>query len=77
MTGRVTRKNNRRRNRDAIQVHEWLIMSPMQPGECQAVTHSKEFGRLTAEFQLFGPFDGVRTLPDCGCEFVAVPVVGL
>ena len=66
MSGRVTRKNNRRRNRQALCVHEWLILGNLQPGECDALCHEKEFGRLVAEFQLFGPWDGVRALPGCG-----------
>lgn len=74
MTGRVTRKNNRRRNRGAVCVHEWLIYGDKMPGECRALTHEKEIGRLLAEFRLFGPWDGVRALPACGCLFVSLPV---
>lgn len=77
MSGRVTRKNNLRRNRSALLVHEWLCLGNLQPGECQALTHEKEFARLTAEFQLFGPWVGVRALPDCGCQFVMLPVCAL
>lgn len=77
MSGRVTRKNNRRRNTDSICIHEWLILGRLQPGECVHVQHAKEFARLVAEFQLFGPWSGVRELSGCGCEFIALPVVGL
>jgi len=77
MSGRVTRKNNLRRNRGALLVHQWLLFSNLQPGECQVLTHEKEFGRLTAEFQLFGPWDGPRALPGCGCQFIVVPVASL
>jgi hypothetical protein len=77
MPGRVTRKNNRRRNSGAICVHDWLICGDRVPGDCPDLRHEKEFGRLLAEFRLFGPWDGVRVLDGCGCEFVAVPVCAL
>lgn len=77
MSGRVTRKNNRRRNIESRCVHEWLILGNLEPGECEHLRHEKEFGRLLAEFRLFGPWDGVRVLPECGCEFVAVPLCAL
>lgn len=77
MSGRVTRKNNRRRNMASLCVHDWLVFGNRQPGECEAPTHDKEFARLTAEFRLFGPWEGVRSLPVCGCEFVVLPVCAL
>jgi hypothetical protein len=77
MSGRVTRKNNRRRNLEAVCIHEWLIFGNKQPGECEELTHEKEFGRLLAEFRLFGPWDFVRELPGCGCEFVVMPLCAL
>lgn len=77
MSGRVTRKNNRRRNVASLAVCDWLILGKLQPGECEHVRHDKEFGRLCAEFRLFGPWEGLRTLPECGCEFLCFPVVSL
>lgn len=77
MSGRVTRKNNRRRNRECIEVHEWLIMGRKELGECEHLQHDKQFGRLVAEFRLFGPWDGVRSLPGCSCEFVSLPCCAL
>jgi hypothetical protein len=77
MSGRVTRKNNRRRNIASLCVHDWLILGDRAVGECEACTHAKEFARLQAEFQLFGPWDGVRVLPDCGCRFVTLPLCAL
>jgi len=77
MSNRVTRRNNLRRNRGAHLVHEWLVLGRLVPGECKCLTHEKEFGRLLAEFRLFGPWRGVRVLPVCGCEFVAMPVDSL
>lgn len=73
MSGRVTRRNNRRRNIDAVCVHEWIIAGRKAPGECRDLRHDKEFGRLLAEFRLFGPWKGLRALPGCGCEFVSIP----
>lgn len=77
MSGRVTRKNNRRRNRGAMVLHEYLICSNRMPGECVVLTHEKEYGRLIAEFDLLGPWEGVRELPVCGCLFIALPVCAL
>lgn len=77
MSGRVTRKNNRRRNIASLCVHEWLVMGNKALGECEHLQHDKEFGRLVAEFRLFGPWKGVRVLPGCGCEFVTLPVCSL
>lgn len=73
MTGRVTRKANRRRNIDAVVVHDWIIAGEKLPGACRDVRHDKEFGRLLAEFRLFGPWEGGRVLAGCGCEFFAIP----
>jgi hypothetical protein len=75
--GRVTRKNNRRRNAHGVTVRDWLICGALPLGECKNPKHDREMARLLAEFQLFGPWDGVRELPGCGCEFVAVPGVTL
>lgn len=77
MIGRVSRKNNRRRNVASLCVHEWLILGDRAVGECHAPTHAKEFARLQAEFQLFGPWGDVRELPVCGCRFVTLPVCAL
>lgn len=77
MSGRVTRKQNRRRNIESACVHQWLLLGNKQPGECTHLRHEKEFGRLLAEFRLFGPWEGIRTLADCGCEFVVFPECAL
>ena len=77
MPNRLTRRNNLRRNRGAHLVHEWLVLGDLVPGGCRCLTHEKEYGRLLAEFRLFGPWVGTRTLPVCGCEFVVLPVCAL
>jgi hypothetical protein len=60
-----------------VVLHEYLICSNRMPGECVVVTHEKEVARLLAEFDLLGPWEGVRALPGCGCLFVALPVMFL
>jgi hypothetical protein len=77
MSGRVTRKNNRRRNIESLCVHEWIILGRKALGECEHLQHEKEFGRLVAEFRLFGPWKGVRVLDGCGCEFLSLPLCAL
>jgi hypothetical protein len=77
MTGRVTRKNNRRRNVAGLTVLDWYIAGDRAPGACTDLRHDKEFGRLVAEFRLFGPWDGVRVLDGCGCEFIVLPGIGV
>lgn len=77
MSGRVTRRSNRRRNIETSTVHQWFIQGSRQPGECEHAEHAKEFGRLLAEFRLFGPWDGSRLLPGCGCSFVSIPLCSL
>jgi hypothetical protein len=51
----------------------WLVLGNRAPFECVHATHEKEYARLVAEFQLFGPFEGVRSFEQCGCEFICVP----
>lgn len=77
MPNRVTRRNNRKRNIDSVCVHYWLVLGRKAPGECEHLQHDKEFARLAAEFRLFGPWEGVRVLPGCGCEFVSLPECAL
>lgn len=71
--GRVTRSNNRRRNWMRSRGELWLVLGNRAPFECAHPTHQKEYARLIAEFQLLGPFDGVRSFDQCGCEFICCP----
>ena len=77
MSGRVTRKNNRRRNYVQRAGLYWLILGNRAPSECAHPTHEKEYGRLLAEFQRMGPWVGVRSCDQCGCEFICSPELAL
>lgn len=70
MTGRITRKKNRRRNSDS---HDWALVSFSEDPTCLDLRHEKELGQIHARLMLFGPFDEELVI-DCGCRVLLMPL---
>lgn len=70
MSGRVTRKKNRRRNSD---FHDWALVSASESPTCLDLRHEKELANIYARMVLFGPFDE-ELIIDCGCRVFLMPL---
>ena len=72
MSGRVTRKKNRRRNSG---YHDWALVSSPED-VCQDLRHDVVLANLHAQIQIFGVFDDEKLL-DWGCLVWLLPVCQL